>query len=313
MLAVDWHLQSTCSLVPCAARADSMRILTTDANTRHTADEAGRVGCLLFGGVLIWCTHALVSAVVHALGGRRGDVSPVRVAFFASTWLCAFLELPRYILLATGRAYGSSDSSRVQKGVYSCHVASGVFFLGSFTLILSAFNHLFSGRSIRLLRREVLVCANLAFALLALANILLLERAGETLLHYFEHSEAFVAYCVLEGALSTAYSLAALYCIQRIGAYQQLARLHSPESEAAARLARTLSQLRRAMLVCACCFLLRIGMLLVKQLELHDLIGGASPGDDPLELFTPQWLLYIYLLPSALSTNSHTNRLGTFP
>ena len=67
------------------------------------------------------------------------------------------------------------------------------------------------------------------------------------------------------------------------------------------------------MLVCACCFLLRIGMLLVKQLELHDLIGGASPGDDPLELFTPQWLLYIYLLPSALSTNSHTNRLGTFP
>ena len=30
-------------------------------------------------------------------------------------------------------AYGSSDSSRVQKGVYSCHVASGVFFLGSFS------------------------------------------------------------------------------------------------------------------------------------------------------------------------------------
>ncbi|EOD22104.1 hypothetical protein EMIHUDRAFT_441732, partial [Emiliania huxleyi CCMP1516] len=54
------------------------------------------------------------------------------------------------------------------------------------------------------------------------------------------------------------------------------------------------------MLVCACCFLLRIGMLLVKQLELHDLIGGASPGDDPLELFTPQWFLLADLLPRIL-------------
>lgn len=78
-----------------------------------------------------------------------------------------------------------------------------------------------------------------------------------------------------------AYSFCALLCMLRIGAYQQLARAHSPDM----RLLRGLCKLKASMLACSACFLQRMLFLLLKQMELHDYLIGR---EEPVELFSVQ-------------------------
>lgn len=101
---------------------------------QQTQVEAGALGVALFSLVLLWCTHAPIvvrtartSPTPHIKGHPTGHSNPprcthellsaartqarethdssrdgvagvsgVRIAFFASTWLCAALDMPRY-------------------------------------------------------------------------------------------------------------------------------------------------------------------------------------------------------------------------
>eukprot|EP00316_Scyphosphaera_apsteinii_P012519 CAMPEP_0119320994 /NCGR_PEP_ID=MMETSP1333-20130426/54103_1 /TAXON_ID=418940 /ORGANISM="Scyphosphaera apsteinii, Strain RCC1455" /LENGTH=425 /DNA_ID=CAMNT_0007327849 /DNA_START=407 /DNA_END=1684 /DNA_ORIENTATION=- len=158
-------------------------------------------------------------------------------------------------------------------------------------MILSAWNHLFTGYRIKLLQREVVLLTNVVFAAFGFANIAVLELQSGTLLHFFVHP-LFAGFCITEAFKNLIYSLCAFLCIGRIGAYQELAKVHSANADAV-RLSRGLARLKASMLICSTCFLLRTVMLIIKQVSLHDLLVK----DDPIPLFTLRWFALSDILP----------------
>eukprot|EP00965_Chrysotila_dentata_P215428 6188777-Pleurochrysis_carterae.AAC.2 len=57
---------------------------------------------------------------------EQGDATLVRIAFFASTLLCAALELPRYFVLASGAADRTKTPFDLELGMRSRLVHAAV-------------------------------------------------------------------------------------------------------------------------------------------------------------------------------------------
>ncbi|KAL1530319.1 hypothetical protein AB1Y20_001228 [Prymnesium parvum] len=252
---------------------------------------------VLLNAVLIVCT----TICLHQHAQRRNTTGWTRPLFFLCIWLTAAFDTPRYAVLTSGVEYAPSRSE-TQKIGYALHLVSSCFFFASFTLIIRLWNQVFSGFELRFLGAHALCAFNVALLIFTVACLASLLSYSGTLDDFFVHS-LFTAYSAFDVLKNLAYSLALLYCVERLESYKTIAKSVDGGDE----VAKKLRGLAITMRICTACFMVRLGCLVAKQVLLHD-AGTNSSG-----LFSYWWFWVSDFVPRAGPALSFLVLMGIRP